>query len=297
VRCYYNESLTTKRILKMPELPEVETVKNGMAAVLNGETVAAVDLYRPDLRVPFPENLHDFMKGRRITALKRRAKYILMVLDDRNVFILHLGMSGRVLLLGAGQEYERQKHDHLILSTDSGVRMVYNDARRFGMVYFCHEDALDAHPAFATMGPEPLGNHFSGEVLYQALKKRKTPIKVALLDQKLVVGVGNIYASEALYKARIRPTRRADSITKRESDTLYSAIIAVLNAAIAAGGSTLRDHRQADGSLGYFQHNFAVYDRGGQACPDCDCDVTMTSGIKKITQGSRSTYYCPGRQV
>jgi len=268
-----------------------------MEKVLRGRTITKVDQRRPNLRVPFPATLKRDLTGYKIETLGRRAKYILMQLENGKVMILHLGMSGRVLLIPPGKKYEPEKHDHLILDFDDRSKMVFNDARRFGMVLLDDENGLEKNPAFAGMGPEPLDNSFSAPVLAAALENKKTSIKAALLDQRVVAGLGNIYVSEALFHAGIHPERIAATVTHAESEKLVKAIRKVLNEAIAAGGSTLKDYRHADGELGYFQHHFAVYDRAGQPCPGCRCDISKSKGIRKMTQGGRSTYYCPEKQV
>lgn len=281
----------------MPELPEVETIRRGMEQVLKGRTITAVDQRRADLRVPFPAGLARVLTGRRVVTLGRRAKYILMRLDDGNVVIIHLGMSGRILLVPSGRAYQPEKHDHLVLSFDDDSKMVFNDARRFGMVMLAKESEIESHSAFKNLGPEPLGNEFSGRILFDCLRNKKTSIKAALMDQRVVAGLGNIYVCEALFHAGIDPRRIAATIGETESEKLAQAIRKVLNDAIAAGGSTLRDYRHADGELGYFQHHFAVYDREGKPCPGCSCDISKSGGIQKITQGGRSTYFCPVKQV
>ncbi len=280
----------------MPELPEVETVCRGMEKALKGRIITNVNQRRKNLRVPFPANLSRKLEGQKVEQLGRRAKYILLGLTNQKTMILHLGMSGRILLVPPNQDYEIQKHDHLILSFDDDSKVVFNDARRFGMVMLASENELEGHKAFKALGPEPLGNNFSSLVLFEALKNKKTSIKAALMDQRVVAGLGNIYVCEALFYAGIDPARIAASITEKESNKLVQVIRDVLDKAIKAGGSTLKDYHKADGTLGYFQYQFAVYDREGQACPGCICDVSKIGGVKKITQGGRSTYYCSQKQ-
>lgn len=280
----------------MPELPEVETVKSGMAQVLEGAVFSDVDQRRPDLRVPFPEKLTDRLIGRRIETIARRAKYVLVYLDNRTVLVIHLGMSGRVLVMNDGRYYKPEKHDHLICGFEDGCKFVLNDPRRFGMVLLIHENEIGNYTAFSKMGPEPLGNEFSGTVLFEKLQGKKSPIKTVLLDQRVVAGLGNIYVCEALYYAGIDPQRPAESLSTDEAENLVSSIRNVLIRAIKAGGSSLKDYRTANGDLGYFQFSFAVYDREGGACPDCSCDVSKTGGIKRIIQGGRSTFYCQEKQ-
>jgi formamidopyrimidine-DNA glycosylase len=280
----------------MPELPEVETVRRGMANAITGRTIKAVDIRREGLRTPFPKDMAERLSGRKVKKCLRRAKYILVEFDRGPAMSLHLGMSGRISLIAPKQAYEPAKHDHLIMMFDNGLRLVFNDPRRFGMVFLVESEVRDTHKAFANLGPEPLENDFTGPVLAAALKGRKTNIKAALLDQRVVAGLGNIYICEALYHARIDPRREAGTITGRQASDLVRAIKKVLNEALEAGGSTLRDYRQADGELGYFQHRFAVYGREGKPCPDCKCDVSTNCSIQRITQAGRSTFFCPCRQ-
>ncbi|MCB9987778.1 MAG: bifunctional DNA-formamidopyrimidine glycosylase/DNA-(apurinic or apyrimidinic site) lyase [Rhodospirillales bacterium] len=280
----------------MPELPEVETVMRGMAPVVTGRQIAQVDQRRAGLRVPFPDRLPEILTGKTVNRLSRRAKYILAHLDGGRVLVLHLGMSGRVLLPAPGEDYTPEKHDHLILTFDNGARLVFRDPRRFGMVLLLEENTWSDHKAFAGLGPEPLGNDFSAPVLAAALAGRQTPIKTALLDQRHVAGLGNIYVCEALFQAGIDPERPAANIKPDEAEALVVAIRDVLGRAIAAGGSSLKDYRQADGHLGYFQHQFAVYGRAGEPCPGCTCDVSKTKGVRQIRQAGRSSFYCPEKQ-
>jgi len=280
----------------MPELPEVETVRHGLELVIENAKIIKTDQRSKALRIPFPDDLASKLKNKTIISLGRRAKYLLLHLDDRNILVVHLGMSGRILIIKPAENYKAEKHDHLILELDNGFSVILNDARRFGMVFTVSENELDHHKAFAGLGPEPLGNHFSAEVLVQKLKGKKTAIKQALLDQKVVAGLGNIYVCEALYKAGIDPRRASGTLALEEIERLVPAIKDVLKAAILAGGSSLKDYRKADGELGYFQHSFSVYDREGQACPECNCNLTKTGGIQRIKQAGRSTFYCPACQ-
>ena len=280
----------------MPELPEVETVMRGMDAALRGRRIAHVDVRRKDLRVPFPKDLAKNLTGRTLAQFSRRAKYVLARLDDGQVLVIHLGMSGRVQLVGPQEEFTAGKHDHLVVTMQDGRRFALNDARRFGVVLLLPEDKMDSHASFKGLGPEPLGNGFDAAYLEEALAGRKTAVKVAIMDQRIVVGVGNIYACEALYQAGIDPRRAAGKITRAELDRLVPAIRDVLDRAIAAGGSTLRDYKQADGELGYFQHEFKVYGREGEGCPARGCACKKAGGIERIVQGGRSTFFCPVRQ-
>jgi formamidopyrimidine-DNA glycosylase len=280
----------------MPELPEVETVMRGLGPVLEGAVIDKVQLRRKDLRIPFPKGLKRQLEGQRVISLKRRAKYIQIFLESHHVLIIHLGMSGRVSIVSPEEAFEPGKHDHFVLTLESGVRIAYNDPRRFGMIFIVPEEGLEKHPAFSHLGPEPLGNGFSGPVLATKLKNKKTSIKQALLDQKIVVGVGNIYACEALYKAGINPEKQARLIQGQKAEELVRSIRTVLNKAIKAGGSTLKDYRHTDGQLGYFQHQFSVYGKEKESCLACDCDMKKTGGIQRIVQSGRSTFYCPRKQ-
>ncbi|MFA5119535.1 bifunctional DNA-formamidopyrimidine glycosylase/DNA-(apurinic or apyrimidinic site) lyase [Zavarzinia sp.] len=271
----------------MPELPEVETVRRGLAIALEGRKLARVQVRRPDLRVPFPPRFAEVLTGRRIVAIRRRAKYLLIELDDGAVVIAHLGMSGR-MTVGDGPMPDEKPHDHVVFETEEGPWAIFNDHRRFGLMVLGHVDTLEAHPLLAGIGPEPLGNSFDAETLSAALAGKRSPIKAALLDQTVVAGLGNIYVSEALFRARIAPTREAASVAGKRAERLVPAIRDVLTEAIAAGGSTLRDYVQADGELGYFQHAFKVYDREGEVCPACGAVA-----IRRIVQSNRSTYFCP----
>lgn len=275
----------------MPELPEVETVCRGLALALEGRRLVRVQVYRADLRRPFPPAFAERLQGRRVLRIARRAKYLTVFLDDGWVWLAHLGMSGR-MLVGPADDSPPGKHDHVIVETDDGSRVAYNDARRFGLMDLCPEANLADHPLLADLGPEPLADSFTPAVLARALAGRSGPIKAALLDQTLIAGIGNIYASEALFRARIDPTRPAAAIGTRQVGHLVAAIRSVLSEAILAGGSSLRDHRRTDGELGYFQHSFAVYDKEGMPCPDCDC----AQGVRRIVQSGRSTFYCAKRQ-
>lgn len=278
----------------MPELPEVETVCRGLAPVMTGQRIASVELHRAGLRDPFPAGMAKTLTGARVTAVSRRAKYILIHLDTGKMLVLHLGMSGRVLVQDA--PHRALKHDHLVLNLANDRAIVLNDPRRFGTAFIADEEDWESHKAFKTLGPEPLSRGFTGPVLAAALRNKKSPLKVALMDQRVVVGVGNIYASEALFMAGISPLRAAGSVRADRVAELVRCIRAVLNKSIRAGGSSLRDYRRADGELGYFQHHFAVYGRAGQACPGCTCDINKTGGIRCVTQAGRSTFYCPRKQ-
>ena len=277
----------------MPELPEVETVCRGLAVHMEGRRVERLDLNRPDLRVPMPTGLRAKIEGRAVRRIGRRAKYILMHLEDGGVLILHLGMSGRMVVAANGAAaIPPDRHDHVVFSMAGGTVIRFNDARRFGLLDYAKESELQSHPLFAGLGPEPLGNEFNGPFLAAALAGKATPIKAALLDQRVVAGLGNIYVSESLYWAGISPRRIAATVAGARAERLANAVRDVLTRAIAAGGSSLRDYVQASGELGYFQHQWAVYGRENERCPDCDCK----DAIKRIVQSGRSTFYCAKRQ-
>ena len=278
----------------MPELPEVETVRRGLAKALEGRRLARVEVRRPDLRYPLPAGLADRLTGRRVASVDRRGKYILAYLDDGMAVVAHLGMSGRFVISRARAGVDR--HDHVILTTESGVVVTFSDPRRFGMIDLVPCQGLAEYPPLALLGPEPLSDGFSPAYLSAMLAGRHTPIKAALLDQRVVAGLGNIYVCEALFHAGISPRRLAANTTGRRVDRLVPAIKEVLVRAIAAGGSSLRDYVQANGELGYFQHDWAVYDREGERCPGCTCETEPPGGIRRIVQSGRSTYYCHVRQ-
>lgn len=280
----------------MPELPEVETVCRGLAAKLLGRTIVRVVQRRPDLRVAFPDRFPERLTGRRVSDIRRRAKYILIELDDGTVLLAHLGMSGRLMLYPALPNEPPGPHDHVIFLVDDGTVVVFQDARRFGLMALTTADELPKHPLLAGLGPEPLDAAFDAQALSQALAGKITPIKAALLDQRVVAGLGNIYVCEALFHAGISPKRTAATVAGKRAGRLVPAIKSVLAEAIEAGGSTLRDYVQTSGELGYFQHRFAVYDREGQPCPGCVCNPERTGGIRRIVQSGRSTFYCPTRQ-
>lgn len=282
----------------MPELPEVETVVRGLRPSLEGRRLVAVEQRCPALRFPLPARMAERLEGRRVRRIDRRAKYIQMFFDDGQVLLCHLGMSGRMVLhdCDAAPPPPFDKHDHVIFRTDLGMEVRFNDARRFGMMDLVPESELANHRLLRDIGPEPLGNSFNGPALAAALKGRRSPIKAALLDQKVVAGLGNIYVSEALFFAGLSPRRQAYSVQGGRAERLAQAVRDVLTRAIAAGGSSLRDYVQADGELGYFQHQWAVYGREGEACPDCACERQKTGGIRRIVQSGRSTFYCASRQ-
>ena len=279
----------------MPELPEVETVRRGLEPVMTRRQIIEAQVNRPDLRWPLPKDMANRLTGAEILRLRRRSKYILADLSTAETLIIHLGMSGRMSVSGAkvGDFYHdhqpAQKHDHIVLELAGGARVIFNDPRRFGMMDLAPTARADAHPLLAKLGPEPLGNAFDETYLVEALKGKGSPIKTALLDQSIVAGLGNIYVCEALHRTGISPVRKAGKISAPRVGVLVPVIRDVLSEAIEAGGSSLRDYRQADGELGYFQHNFRVYDREDAPCATPDCG----GKIKRIVQSGRSTFYCP----
>ena len=293
----------------MPELPEVETVRRGLAPFLEGATIEKVERRRPDLRFPFPRGFAGRLTGRRVTALRRRAKYLLAELDDGTSLLMHLGMSGSFRvetgrakdvkpLAGDAVYYERGKavaHDHVVIHLKGGTRIIYNDPRRFGFMLLIAPRDLQAHPLLAELGLEPTGNELSAEALAPLLAGRAAPLKAALGDQRVIAGLGNIYVSEALWRAKLSPRRAAKTLVRARGKPtarlvrLVEAVRAVIADAIEAGGSSLRDYVRADGEFGLFQHRFAVYDRAGKPCLRPHCGGT----IRRVVQSGRSTYYCP----
>jgi len=274
----------------MPELPEVETVRRGLIPKLVGRRIVRLIQRRRDLRVPLPTKFAKRVEGRTVLAIDRRAKYLLLRLDDGNTLIAHLGMSGRMTLHDAksAAEHPFERHDHVVFETDEGWQVRFNDARRFGLMLLAADEAVPKHKLFKGLGPEPLDEAFDGAALASRLKGRKTPIKAALLDQKTLVGVGNIYACEALFLAGISPRRSAHTVQGERADRLVATIKQVLLRSIDDGGSTLRDHIQPGGELGYFQTRFNVYDRAGARCPTRTC----SNVVKRLVQSGRSTFYC-----
>ncbi len=292
----------------MPELPEVETVARGLARVMEGVRITSVRLNRPDLRFPFPAGFAERLAGQRVEAVGRRAKYIVAHLSGGDVLLMHLGMSGRFLIedqggasqpgefhhdVGAGSGAD-DPHAHVVFTLEGGSQVIYCDPRRFGMMDLFARSQITEHKLLKDIGIEPLGNELSGAFLNQALRGKQTPIKAALLDQRIVCGIGNIYACEALYRSHLSPRRLARTITSAAGSTARCDLLAetirdVLNEAVAAGGSSLRDYVQTDGELGYFQHAFQVYDREGEPCARPDC----SGSVGRIVQSGRSTFFCP----
>lgn len=296
----------------MPELPEVETVRRGLQPVLEGARLLVVEARRPNLRFPLPERFAARLEGRRIASLGRRAKYLTAHLDAGPVLICHLGMSGSFRIEDEAESetpgtfhHARSKdpaHDHVVFHVETGAgerkRVVYNDPRRFGFMLFAEADQLADHPLLAGLGVEPTGNALDGQLLAELFAGRAAPLKSVLMDQRLIAGLGNIYVCEALWRSGLSPRRAAGTLATAKgtatarANRLAEAIRTVIGEAIEAGGSSLRDHRQADGSLGYFQHSFRVYDREGEPCPRPGCGGT----IGRIVQNGRSTFYCPACQ-
>ncbi|MBM3477879.1 MAG: bifunctional DNA-formamidopyrimidine glycosylase/DNA-(apurinic or apyrimidinic site) lyase [Alphaproteobacteria bacterium] len=280
----------------MPELPEVETVRRGIAPHLEGARIVQFVARRADLRTRLPERLAERVAGRRVAAVRRRAKYVLVDLaprgaDPAETMIVHLGMSGR-LVVRAADGTPPGRHEHVAFSTDRGMEIRFSDPRRFGVLDLVETARLGEDRRFAPLGPEPLSDAFTTEALAAALEGSRTSIKAALLDQHRVAGIGNIYACEALFLAGISPRRRAGSVSPERLARLVAAVKDVLARAIAAGGSSARDYVQSSGEAGWFQHSWAVYDREGQPCPGCDCG----GGVRRIVQAGRSTFYCARRQ-
>ncbi len=278
----------------MPELPEVETVRRGLMPALLGRSLRRVVVRRADLRFPLPRDFGRRIEGQRVLGIDRRGKYLLINLTGNWVWLVHLGMSGSFRF---GADAGRLTHDHLVIGTDAGMEIAFNDPRRFGFMDLAAADAIDRHPRLVGLGVDPLSAGFTPAYLRSRLAGRRSALKTALMDQAVVAGMGNIYASESLFRAALSPAREAGSVPARGLARLTAAIGAVFAEAIAAGGSSLKDHVQPSGELGCFQHSFAVYDRAGQPCPGCSCDAGATGGIQRIVQGGRATYYCPRRQL
>ena len=283
----------------MPELPEVETVRRGLSPAMTGAVIARADVNRPDLRWPFPPRMAERLTGQQVLGLRRRSKYILADLSGGETLLIHLGMSGRMLVSGdplgqfAHEHPQAEKHDHVVLHMDNGARITFNDPRRFGAMDLMATDSADRHKLLAVLGPEPLGNDFHEGHLIAAFAGKNTPVKSALLNQRIVAGLGNIYVCEALFRARISPVRKAGRIAKPRVAALVPIIRDVLSEAIEAGGSSLRDFRQADGELGYFQHSFDVYGRENAPCRTPGCGKP----IVRLVQSGRSSFYCRSCQT
>ena len=290
---------------RMPELPEVETVRRGLQPVMEGSKIVKAEIRRKDLRFPFQNGFVARLEGQTVTGLGRRAKYLMADLESGDVLLMHLGMSGSFRVVAdedktvPGQfhhpRHEDRAHDHVVFHMSSGAAVVFNDPRRFGYMKIIARKALDDEPLLKGLGPEPLGNAFDARMLAQSCASKKTSLKAALLDQRVVAGLGNIYVCEALYRSHLSPRRLAATLADKKGQPtdhagrLVSAIHTVLNQAIKAGGSSLRDHRQTSGELGYFQHSFQVYDREGEKCQTAGCRGI----VRRFTQNGRSTFWCP----
>jgi formamidopyrimidine-DNA glycosylase len=284
----------------MPELPEVETVRRGLEPAMVGKRIAVADVRRPDLRWPFPDGMSERLTGAKVERLRRRSKYILGDLDTGETLLIHLGMSGRMTIAAPSGDAKDmlgdfhhlhpapEKHDHVVLDMEDGTRVTFNDARRFGSMDLFATDSEESHKLLAVLGPEPLGNEFDEAYFKTALKGKNSPIKSALLDQRIVAGLGNIYVCEALWRTGISPLRKASGLSGKRVSSLVPAIRQVLGEAIESGGSSLKDYRQADGELGYFQHSFAVYGREGESCKTSGCKGKVT----RVVQSGRSSFYC-----
>ena len=275
----------------MPELPEVETIKNEVKRSLLGANIKDVCVFQHKLRKPIPTNIKEMILNASIEEIERIGKYIFLHLSNNHSLIIHLGMSGQIKLFKEKPE-SLAKHDHVVIITDKNC-LIYNDARRFGMVDCCLKGKSDI---LKSIGPDPFDAKLTPKDLKNRLENKRIPIKVALLDQKIINGIGNIYASEALFRAKILPTRESCSLSEKECCDLLDAVRETLTLAINAGGSTLRDYHKTDGSLGYFQNMHCVYNKTGQKCPNCTCNSQKTGGIKKIIQAGRSTFFCPEKQ-
>ncbi|MGL4243567.1 MAG: bifunctional DNA-formamidopyrimidine glycosylase/DNA-(apurinic or apyrimidinic site) lyase [Beijerinckiaceae bacterium] len=288
----------------MPELPEVETVRRGLQPVMEGRRILAVETRRKDLRFPFPDRFTGRLTGRTVTAMGRRAKYLMADLDDGEVLVMHLGMTGRFIIEHDGRlqepgEFQNEitrhpAHDHVVLRMEGGATITYNDVRRFGFMALIPRADIGSHPLTKDIGIEPLGNELTAAKLAELFAGKEAPLKAALLDQRLIAGLGNIYVCEALFRSGLSPRRAAGSIVAKDgsptarAERLTDEIRKVLQEAIAAGGSTLRDFAHADGSLGYFQHRFKVYDREGDPCPNPKC----AGVVQRVVQSGRSTFFC-----
>jgi formamidopyrimidine-DNA glycosylase len=280
----------------MPELPEVETVRRGLVPAMEGKRILRVETRRKDLRFPFPANFNQRLTGARLTHLGRRAKYLVGELSTGEALIMHLGMTGRFTVSGKkpGKFHlevgEDEKHDHVVFEMQGGTKVVFNDARRFGLMDLWPAGELESYPAFDGLGPEPISNAFSAAYLEEAFEGKKTPVKAALLDQKVVAGLGNIYVCEALFRASVNPKKLAGSLRSDKLEKLATEIRDVIDEAIEAGGSTISDFGTPSGELGYFQHRFRIYDREGKAC------VVCKKPVKRMVQSGRSTFYCASCQ-
>ncbi|MBQ8481475.1 MAG: bifunctional DNA-formamidopyrimidine glycosylase/DNA-(apurinic or apyrimidinic site) lyase [Alphaproteobacteria bacterium] len=275
----------------MPELPEVETIKNAVEKFACNARILSAQVRQPRLRELVPADFAERINGTRITGLTRIAKYMIINLNNGLSIIWHFGMSGKIKT-EALMPKTLDKHDHIIITTDKGI-IIYNDTRRFGLVTLCESEKLRQHRCFARIGLDPWDENLTADYLLNKFKNRKTAVKTALLDQEIICGIGNIYASEILYKARILPQRKAESVTAEEATEIISYTREILSDSIKAGGSTIHDYKRPDGDIGYFQQKHCVYNKTGQRCPDCKCNIQKSGGIQKDIQGGRSTFYCP----
>lgn len=274
----------------MPELPEVETIKNTVAAAVDGAVIRNAIVKQPRLRELVPADFAERIRGAKIIKLRRIAKYMLMDLSNGLTIIWHFGMSGKIRIESTLLP-QSEKHDHIIIETDKGV-IYYNDTRRFGLVLLGESTKLRQHHCFQNVGLDPWDANLTPKYLLSKLANRKCAIKLSLLNQEIISGIGNIYASEILYRARIRPERESCAVSESEAKEIIKYTRMILEEAIKAGGSTIHDYRRPDGDIGYFQQHHCVYDKAGKRCPDCKCDIAKTGGIRKIVQGGRSTFYC-----
>lgn len=274
----------------MPELPEVETIKEALKRSIDKADILSIKIRNRNFRETIPSDFEEKIRNATICQIYRKAKYIVFELSNKFSIILHLGMSGKIKILDTFPE-DLEKHDHIIFTTTKGI-LIYNDARRFGLLTYIESHKLENHHLFKNIGIDPFDKNLDAQYLFNILSCKKIPIKIALLDQSIISGIGNIYAFESLYEAGISPMRFCSDIRIDEIKKLIIAIRYTLEKAIAAGGSTLRDYRKPDGSMGYFQNQHCVYGKAGQRCPNCSCDLNKSGGILKITQGGRSTFYC-----
>ena len=278
----------------MPELPEVETVKNALIKAIDKANITKVSIYNNRFRKIIPDDFAQRIEGSQITEICRKAKYLLLHLDNALTIIWHFGMSGKIKISDFPPK-ELEKHDHVVIETNKGT-LVFNDTRRFGMLLYEKTKNIETSKFLSHIGIDPFDKGLDGLYLFNKLQNKNIPIKVALLDQAIINGIGNIYASEALFDAELNPTRAANSLNIRDCERLVDSIRKILKQAIDAGGSSIHDYRKPDGSLGYFQNMHCVYNKIGQKCPGCTCNITKTGGIRKIVQTGRSTFYCPVKQ-
>jgi formamidopyrimidine-DNA glycosylase len=282
----------------MPELPEVETVKRGLEPFLLGQVLTDIQIRSDKLRFLIPKAELKSLKNSKIISVTRRAKYILIDFEDKKTLISHLGMTGSFLVFPKKSINfpVLDRHHHVVLTLDNDTRIIYRDPRRFGLLDVVPSHDVIEHKLIHHLGPEPLDTEWTGQQLFDALRKRSGPIKTSLMDQKIVVGVGNIYASEALYLSKIHPEKPADTLTKKQCDAVVKVTKFILKKSIKNGGSTLQDYRHVGGDVGEFQSHFSVYDKEGEACPNCTCSMQKTGGIQRIVQSGRSSFFCPKYQ-